>query len=566
MDAFAESAATPLESTVPQLFARNTAQHPDQPALTAGDRTRTWREADREVRALAAGFAALGLRPGQTAVLLMSNRPEQWLVDVALTHLGAVPTAVLPAPSSEDLRHVTRHSRARAIVLENAQHVRRCAAALRDPNGPEHVVVLDDNAVTDEDPRFLSWSSLLARGRRLLAEDPEVVDRHAAAVRPDDPAAVLYCPDSGGQQNGVVLTHRNVLSAAAARHEVVGAPPHAATVCYLPMAHISERAGSLYGALHDRSHVHFCNGISEVVEALPKIRPQVFCGVPRVWERLAARLRRRPRPRSDAERREALAELGLDALTFAASGGAPISREVLELFAATGLDVHETWGLVETAGSATSNRAGEQRVGTVGRAVPGMEVRLDEDGEVLVRGPQVCRGHLQDDGLVRRLTDADGWLRTGDVGELDAAGHLVITGRKSELIVSSTGDSVAPSAVEDALRAHPLIGHALVFGEGRPHLVALLVLDEEAAPGWAAERGLEYRDLAELARHPVVRGAVDDAVAQANALLGQAGQVRGHRLLERTWGAEGGELSPALKLRRRVIHDKYADELEALYS
>ncbi|MFR9729556.1 AMP-dependent synthetase/ligase [Saccharopolyspora sp. MS10] len=563
MSTTAETAVQAPPATIPHLFTRNATEHPDRPALTADGRTWTWGEAAEAVHELAAGFVDLGLRPGQTAVLMMSNSAEQWLADVAITHLGAVPIALHPALSSGEVREVTRHSRAHIAVLSNAHQVRRWSAALREPEALSHVVVLDESAAPGEDDRFGTWEELRARGRAQLDRDPAVVHRHAENVTPDAAATVHYSPDALGGQRAVVLTHRNVLSAAAARQQVTGVPPHTTSLCYLPMAHMAERATNLYSALHDVAHVHFCDGISEAIRLLPRVRPHLFFGVPRMWERLAAIARTLPTPRTPAEKREVLGGLGLDGTAWGASGAAPIRREVLDLFAGLGFEIFETWGCAESSGWATANSPGAVRFGTVGKALPGMELSTDEDGEVLVRGPQVCAGHLQEDGLIRPATDRDGWLRTGDVGAA-AGGYLTITDRKSELIISSGGESVAPSVVENALRAHPLIGHALAFGEGRPHVVALLVLDEDSAPDWARARGIRG-GLDELARHPEVLAEVERAVAAANAGLGPSGQVLAHRLLDRPWGAEGGELSPALKLRRRVIHDKYADLLDALY-
>ncbi|MCX2732212.1 AMP-binding protein [Saccharopolyspora sp. NFXS83] len=560
----AETAVQAPTATIPHLFSRNAIEHRDHPALTADGRTWTWYEAAEAVHDLAAGFADLGLQAGQTVVLMMSNSAEQWLADVAVTHLGAVPIAVHPALNSREVRDVSKHSRAHIAVLSNAHHVRRWSAALREPDSLSHVIAVDHDAIPEEDDRFLTWRTLRDRGARHLRRDPSIVDRHAANVTPDSPATVLYSPDAIGVQRAVVLTHRNVLAAASARQRVTGVPPHTSTLCYLPMAHISERAGNLYSAIHDVTHVHFCNGITQAIRQLPVVRPHTFFGVPRMWEKLAAIARALPAPHNAAEKQEVLSGLGLDGTVWGASGAAAIGRDVLDLFAGLGFHIFETWGSTETSGWATTNRPGAVRFGTVGKSLPDVELRTDEDGEVLVRGPLVCAGHLQEDGLIRVATDADGWLRTGDVGGVED-GYLTVTDRKSELIVSSHGESVAPSVVEHALRSHPLIGHALAFGEGRPHVVALLVLDEDAAPEWARARGISATGLAELARHPDVVAEVDRAVEAANAALGQSGQVLAHRLLDRQWGAEGGELSPALKLRRRVIHDKYADTLESLY-
>ncbi|WP_243792317.1 long-chain fatty acid--CoA ligase [Saccharopolyspora gloriosae] len=560
----AETAVQAPTATIPHLFTRNATEHGDRPALTADDRTWTWAEAAEAVHDLAAGFADLGLQSGQTVVLMMSNSAEQWLADVAVTCLGAVPIPVHPALNSGEVRDVTRHSRAHIAVLSNAHHVRRWSAALREPDALSHVIVVDHNAAPEEDDRFLTWQALRARGERHLQRDPSIVDRHTANVTPDAPATVLYSPDAIGVQRAVVLTHRNVLAAASARQRVTGVPPHTNTLCYLPMAHISERAGNLYSAIHDVTHVHFCNGIAQAIRQLPVVRPHTFFGVPRMWEKLADVARALPTPHNAAERHEVLSGLGLDGTVWGASGAAPISRDVLDLFAELDFQIFETWESTETSGWACTNRPGAVRFGTVGKALPGVDIRTDEDGEVLIRGPLVCAGHLQGDGLIRVATDAGGWLRTGDVGSVEH-GYLTITDRKSELIVSSRGESVAPSVVENALRTHPLIGHALAFGEGRPHVVALLVLDEDTAPEWARAHGISETGLSELARHPDVVGEVGRAVEAANAVLGSSGQVLAHRLLDRQWGAEGGELSPALKLRRRVIHDKYADTLDSLY-
>ncbi|MCA1226951.1 MULTISPECIES: long-chain fatty acid--CoA ligase [unclassified Saccharopolyspora] len=558
------SPAPTLTATIPHLFERNATEHRDHPALTADGRTWSWGEAAEAVQDLAAGFADLGLQRGQTVVLMMSNGAEQWLADVAATHLGAVPIAVHPASSSGEIRDVTRHSRAHIAVLGNVHHVRRWSAALREPDALGHVIVVDEAAVPAEDTRFRTWATLRERGGGLLRQDPELVRRRTADVVPDDPVTVLYSPDAIGMQRAVVLTHRNVLAAASARQLVTGAPPHAGTLCYLPMAHMSERAGNVYSAIHDVAHVHFCNGIAEAVRVLPQVRPHTFFGVPRMWERLAALARAQPTAHTAAEKHEVLSGLGLDGTVWGASGGAPLRRDLLELFSGLGFDIFETWGSTESSGWATTNRPGAVRFGTVGTPLPGVEVRIEKDGEVLVRGPVVCAGHLQEDGLVRAAAGADGWLRTGDVGHVDD-GYLTITDRKSELIINSHGETVAPSVVENALRAHPLIGHALAFGDGRPHVVALVVLDEDTAPAWASAHGIGTTDLAELARDAQVLAEVDRAVDAANAALGSSGQVRAHRVLDRPWGAAGGELSPALKLRRRVIHTKYAEVLDELY-
>jgi long-chain acyl-CoA synthetase len=258
------------------------------------------------------------------------------------------------------------------------------------------------------------------------------------------------------------------------------------------------------------------------------------------------------------------ASLGLDESLRNSSGAAPIPVAVLEFLASLGLVVTEVWGLSETTGAATLSTDDAFAPGTVGRAGPGVEVRIAEDGEILVRGPLVFAGYLQEDGSIRPDTDADGWLATGDIGTLDERGLLTITDRKKELIITSGGKNIAPSKVEGLLRAHPLIGQAVCIGEARPYLTALIVLDEELAPAWAAARGITG-DYAALATHPEVRAELETAVARANELLSRVEQIKRYHVLDTPWTAESGELTPTLKLRRRVIADRYAGAIDRLY-
>lgn len=559
-------AAAALETTLPQLLSRNVAQFPQHPALTDGDRTLTWEQVWHEVQVVAAGLAALGLRRGQAVLIMVPNQVEHWLVDVAATHLGAVPSTLYPTLSQEQVHYIAHHSRAKVVVLAGADQLRRWSQTLRNASGVEHVVVLDEQAMVSADERFRTWRRLRELGEQRLREDPELVRRASTAIGPADPAAILYTSGTTGEQKGVVLTHRNICFAAASLHQAILAERHAPRICYLPLAHIAERMVSIYAALHDVAHVHFCADQTQLPAALARARPALFFAVPRVWEKLAAALRDVPAERRTPQAARRLrARLGLDRASWPASGAAPIDRELLELFSSFGLDIYELWGMTETTGCVTTNRAGAHRPGTVGQPVPGVEVRTSDDGEVLVRGPLVCAGYLEPDGAIRPATDADGWLHTGDIGVLDADGFLSITDRKKELIISAGGKNIAPTAVENALRAHPLIGHALVFGDRRPYLVALLVLDEEAAPKWAREHGLGVTSLRDLAEHPAVLSEVAAAVEAANARLNRPEQVKRYRVLAHTWGVEGGELTPTLKLKRRVIHEKYADVIDQLY-
>ncbi|QIZ34478.1 long-chain fatty acid--CoA ligase [Saccharopolyspora sp. ASAGF58] len=426
-------ATAALEATIPQLFSRNAAEFPQRPALTDDGRTWTWAEAHHGVHALAAGLAAMGLQSGQTMLIMMANRAEHWLIDVAATHLGAVPSTLYPTLSQDQVHHIAQHSRARVVVLDVADQLRRWSKALRNTSTIEHIVVLDEAAMVSADPRFRTWETLWRLGEQHLRDDPELVQRAWQAIQPNHPAAILYTSGTTGEQKGVVLTHRNICFAAAALHQATKPERHAPRLCYLPLAHIAERMIGLYAAIHDVAHVHFCADQGRMLAALVRTRPTLFFAVPRVWEKLAAAIRKIPAERrSDPQALRWLrARIGLDHAVWPASGAAPIEAALLEFFGAIGVDIFELWGMTETTGCVTTNHAGAHRPGTVGRAVPGVEVRTAADGAVLVRGPLVCAGYLQPDGAIRPAADADGWLRTGDVGVLDADGYLTLASSPS---------------------------------------------------------------------------------------------------------------------------------------
>ncbi len=560
------------QTTVPELLSRNVTQYPDKPALTdsvdGAERTWTWSQAHDDAQELAAGLAELDLKAGQTMLIMMRNRAEHWLVDAAATQLGAVPSTVYATFSPTQVLFVARHSRARIVVLEGSEQLWRFADALRELPMLKHVVVLDGTVMPANDSRFLSWETLRERGRRRLSTEPDVVRRQTAAITPDSPVTVLYTSGTTGNPKGVVLSHRNVVYEAAMLREITEAPENYPTVCYLPLAHVAERMTGIYAPLYSAGHVHFCPDPSEVATALAKVRPHTFFAVPRVWEKLGAALRAiPPEQRESPEAKQAiLARTGFDRVTWPSSGAAPISRELLEFFASLGVEIREVWGMTETSGAATANRPGATRLGTVGCAVPGVDVRLADDGEILVRGPIVCTGYLQGDGSIKPVIDADGWLHTGDLGTIDEDGFVTIVDRKKELIITSGGKNIAPAAVENELKTHPLIGHALAYADRHPYVVALLALDEEAAPAWARSRGIEYTRLRDLAEHPEVVSEVERAVLDANTRLSRAEQVKRYRLLGDQWSTDGGELTPTMKLKRRVLFERYADVLDSLYT
>ncbi|GHA34525.1 AMP-dependent synthetase [Streptomyces tauricus] len=574
--------------------------HDDPAPDDGGWVTLTWAQVRERTTRLAAGYAALGVGRGDHVLLMMANRPEHWLSDLALVRLGAVPVTVYGTSAPEQVAHIARNCRARLAVVEGAAQMALWEPLLAETAVPlERIVVVEPGARGGHHP-------FAALGREPV---PERFEKALDAVRPDDPLTVVYTSGTTGEPKGVVLNHRHVLANAAALDEVVDLPPHVEHICYLPFAHIAERMLGIYLPCHRASHVHLCADPTGVAAVVRKVRPAQFFGVPRVWEKLAAAVRgvlsllpaeqqaaiekatevarehvahreRGERPPAALEeayarqRAEVLLPLlaagGLDRISWAASASAPMSIDVVRFWAGFGIVIMDAWGLTETTGVATTNspRTGF-RLGSVGRPVSSVEVRVAGDGEIEVRGSTVFSGYLREDGTVGPAVDEEGWLRTGDIGRLDDDGYLWLTDRKKEMIVTSTGKNVSPALVENALKAHPLIGQALVHGDNRSYLVALLVLDAEAAPAWAEAHGIDKASgpeaMASLAAHPVVREEAERAVAAANARLNRTEQIKRYRLLAEEWGPATGELTPSLKMKRRVIREKYAVALGELY-
>ncbi|MGW2171503.1 AMP-dependent synthetase/ligase [Streptomyces sp. NPDC001705] len=592
--------------TITALLRRNAQQYGERPALTTGigpdAGTLTWSQLRAEVAAVTRGLVALGLNRGDRVLIAMSKRAEHWIADLAAVHVGALPCSTYDTLSTEQIGALARHSAAAVLVLEGREQMRRWRPVLDDLPNLRAVVVIDWDAAPADDPRFVSYTAV----RGAVPPDDAGFEELADAVTTDHPLTLAYTSGTTGDPKGVVLSHRNVIHECLMQDQLVKVPDHPRSVAYLPLAHIAERVLGIYMPICNAGHVTICPEPEQLLPTLLTVRPHGFFGVPRVWEKLAAGLQAKlaalPDERSAAmeeARKTALevyrlrsdgkdvpaelaevweqldtrvmrpvrAAIGLDECHRAFSGAAPISTRVLEFLASVSLPVYEVWGLSETTGAATVSTPGAFALGSVGRPGPGIEVKAADDGELLVRGPVVFAGYLSSDGGVEPATDAEGWLPTGDVGTVDSRGFVTITDRKKEIIITDGGKNIAPTKIESLLRAHPLIAHAVVIGDRRRYVTALLVLDEGTAPLWAQANGVaDASDLDALARHPKVHAALEGAVAEANAVLSRTEQVKKHRVIAGPWTAETGELTPKLSLRRRAIDEAHAATIESMYT
>ena len=572
-----------------------------------GWRSLTYRRARERVRDLTMGLLAIGLRPGEFAVIWSRNRPEPNLADLAVMHARGVPVFLCSTLAAGQAAYITGHCEATVAIVEDRGLLARLAAVRSRLPQLRRVVLIDGEIAADED-WAISWDSLLALGRAEAERSPGLFDATWRQVEPENLATLIYTSGTTGPPKGVMLTHHNVRYCAAAILAVL--PPSEFAdgagirmISYLPMAHPAGRFTDHWLPMLHPGTVVFCPDAARLFPLAAQIRPTVLSGVPRVWEKLQAALQAGIAAEPDPARRQAaghtieagrrlvrcrqrgepvppelqamtgqiasagramLARVGLDACRLATTGAAPIDPGVIEFFQALGLPMTEAWGMTELTGAATICHPGRARNGAVGTPCPGVEIRLADDGEVLVRGPLVMRGYYRDLAGTAHALDSAGWLHTGDVGTLDAGRQLRIVDRKKDLIITSGGMNISPATIEALLQRHPLIGQACAFGDRRNYVTALLVLDGEAAPAWARRRGIQPGRLAELAGHPQVLAEVERGVRAANEQLARVEQVRRFTLLPAGWMAEGGELTSTLN-RRRVIAERYAAEIDRLY-
>ncbi|MGN2638911.1 AMP-dependent synthetase/ligase [Nocardia takedensis] len=584
-----------LVRTLPEAFQATRVAWPQAGALADFDsgESYTWQQYGAAVERIAEGLAALSVASGDRVGLLLANRPEFHLVDTAALHIGAVPFSIYTTLPPEEILYICDNADAAVLVTE-----RRFMPLVRKIGLTGIPVICVDGA----EPDAMSLERVMTLRRRGF--DFEAGWR---GVLPGDLATITYTSGTTGPPKGVELTHSNILAQLTGLAEQLPVGSDDSIVSYLPAAHIADRVTAHYGGLAHGLQVTSVADSHRLPEALLRLRPTVVFGVPRVWQKArtgvldrleasepSARTRltrwalgvaaarahrelhsRRVGPVLRARHRVAEAlvlrrlrhRMGLDRVRFAATGAAPISLETLWFFYGLGIPITEVWGLTEGTGVSTTTTLPRPALGTVGRPLRGVELRLAPDGEIQVRGPMVMRGYHRDAYRTRLALDAGHWLRTGDIGRFDRDGNLHVVGRKSEMIINDTGKNIAPIRVENAVAAASfLIGQVMVVGEARPYLAALITLDADAIAADAAAHGVSAAEVDLLVTRPGIRDKVTEAVRRGNATVARPEQIRRFVLLDHTWEPGGPEVTPKMSLRRNVIARRYADTIETLFS
>jgi len=586
--------------SIPARLFKTAASHPAAPgyfAKSGGEwKSTSWKEYAEQVRTAARAMIALGLEAGGTVCILGFNRPEWVIFDVACMCCGGAPAGIYTTCSPTEVQYIVDHAEAQLLLLEDKEQWDKVNAERERLPKLKHVVMMKDAEAID-DPWVMTWQQFMDKGKEVAASE---VEARLEALQEDQLATFIYTSGTTGPPKGVMLSHKNLAWTSKVAADVADLRSTDCSLSYLPLSHIAEQVFTIHGPITVGASVYFAESIAKVPDNLKEVQPTIFFAVPRIWEKFHAGISGKMKDatgvkaklvswargvgaqvsalRTTGQEPSGLLGLqyklahklifsklkpavGLGRAKFCVTGAAPISQEIMEFFASLDIIVLEVYGQSEDCGPTSFNQPGRTRFGTVGPAYPGVDIKIAEDGEILVQGPNVFLGYYKDQAATDE-TLIDGWLYSGDLGKLSKDGFLSITGRKKEIIITAGGKNIAPKNIEAALKNAELINEAVVIGDRRKYLTALVTLDPDAAPKFAAAHGL---DVATMHTAPPVLAEVQKTVDEINQLFARVEQVKKFSVLPRNLTVEDGELTPTLKVKRRIVHEHFAAEIEAMY-
>jgi long-chain acyl-CoA synthetase len=590
--------------TVCTIFGEAAKKWADLPALR-WKRDGEWHSLDwkgyrAEVAAVAMALRGLGFGPGQFGLIMARNVPEHVIADLGIVHAGGAAVSVYNTLAPEQVEYLANHSEATVAFVEDEAFLAKFLEIRPSTPKLRHLILIRGVAPKG----VLSWDSLVAEGRTAYERDPAAFEAAARAVGPEDTVGLIYTSGTTGPPKGVVYSHNNVVWTLESARGALDLK-NETWLSYLPLAHVAERFVSQWGSIYNGHQVYLCPDVAELLPYLLEARPTAFLGVPRVWEKLMAginagvaaeqdetkrqmaqgalaasmqayRLKRDGQPVPEelaavVERAQPLfmllrTKIGLDHCRLAFTATAPCRPEVHEFWAALGMPLYEVWGMSELTGPGTFVPLNDHRAPSVGMPLPGMEARIAEDGELLFRGGNVMVGYYRDPEKTAETIDKDGWVHSGDIAQLGQDGHYRIVDRKKELIITSSGKNISPANLEAVAKSSPIIGQAVAIGDGHSYITALVVLDPQVAPLWGKAHGIAASSMAEIAEHPSTIAEVRRALTIANTHLSRIEQFKRFTILPAEWTPESDELTPTMKLKRRVINAKYKDQVDAMYA
>ena len=564
--------------------------------------TVNWVEYWASVRRVGKGLMALGLQPEECVAIVGANRSDWVICQHGINAAQGIPAPLYTTLLPEQMAYIIGNAQSKIVICDDQTQLDKYISIAKDGSPIEHIITMDDLGSTD--PRVMSLAALMAKGDSV---DDADLGARLDAVRADDVALLIYTSGTTGLPKGAMLTHRGIelISDAVGKTFPLLLETAQRGVSYLPLCHAAEQGVTNFSGLKTRAETYFCGDLTQVKDYLVEAHPTFFLAVPRVWEKFEAALRGKlaeatgikaklatwaRKTELEAFKQEAVTgrpvtsfkrnlanklviskikeALGLDQLQVALSGAAPISVSTLEFFASIGLPIHEGYGMTETSAFASVQPYGRLKFGTIGKPLPGVEVMIADDGEIMLRGINMVKGYLRLPEKTAELYNEQGWMHTGDLGALDEDGYISITGRKKDLIITAGGKNVAPAEMEGHLQSIPGVGQAVVVGDRQPYLAALIVLDPEALPELEVASQISgLSDVATAAHNPDVKRYIEEEMQEVcNSKVARYQTIKKIHILPTVFSVDGGELTPTLKVKRNIVNEKYASEIAAFYA
>lgn len=563
------------------LFREQAAKYRGRPVFhsRAGDgwRSQNWEDLEDQVHDLACALLAKGLTKGASVAILAGNIPEWTVVDIAAIAAGGVGTGIYPTSSAEQCAFIIDHSDAEFVFVDTAEQLEKVISAGGKLSKVKEIICLEKNisndleAVSDRrkenetvgrKPPLNSFKSLLEFGRAKRPEFLSAVEEIGAGAVPEDIAIMVYTSGTTGEPKGAMLSHKYILNSAESLRQSVPIFDTDVSFSYLPGCHVAERISGIYNRLYNGASVYFVDDLAKLYSYMLEVKPTVFASLPRFFEKIhAAIVAKHGTENIDPQ---IVKDHFGGRVRLLTSGGAPLPFEIAQFFADAGVPILQAYGLTENI-CVAFNRADDLKFGTVGKPMPMCEVKLAGDGEILVKSEMMFSGYYKEPEKTAEMFDADGWLKTGDLGTLDADGFLRITGRKKEIIVLSSGKNVAPALLENFVKENHLISQAFIYGDGKSFITALVTLNQSETEAFARAQNIAFENFAGLTREKKIWQTVDDTIQKTNARVSSSEQIKKFIILERDFLSQLDELTPTLKLKRNVISEKFTDVLEALY-
>jgi len=566
----------------------------------------TWADYERKVRHAGLGLISLGLRTGDRVAVHSEDRPEWVFSELGTVCVGGTSVGVYPTNPAPEVEYILSHSGARFLVAEDQEQIDKALEVADRCKDLERIIVIDPRGLRGyADPRLMTFEELEERGRALDEQDPALFRRLASERTPEEIGMIVYTSGTTGPPKGAMLSESNLANAVRISGTIWNASSGDRVLSYLPLCHVGEKIFTIYVPLSSGASANFAESIDTVVANLREVEPTIFLGVPRIWEKMAAGVQIRMQDASRLKRRmfrvwtkrgAKLADrwissggryrfpsnisyalgwmmlyrslqrgLGLSKCHTPVSGAAPIAPDILRFFHGIGIHIREAWAQTESAGIGTITPSDDVRIGSIGVPVTGVEIRIAADGEILMRSACVFAGYFRNPEATRDTIDTDGWLHTGDVGFIDEHGHVHITDRKKDIIITAGGKNLAPSEIENKLKTSPYIREAVVVGDGRKYLSALIGIESDAVSDWASRRGIGFTTYRDLTRKPEVVALVDEEVKRVNAGMASVEQIKKFRLIPKELDHEDGELTATQKVKRRVMEERFSELVASMY-